>query len=191
MKIYRVYLQRRIVQWIFDESRKIGEIKRFDLSFGGYVVVKLNSIKREGFSDIEEVREEISLEILNKKKGDLIIKDNSNIETLEEFAAKNKLEIVTADALNQKSGTIVGSGNEPFIVGKAFGLDELQTSKLLRGNSGIFKLKIKKKTVAEDLPNYSNLASKLETEERKNLPSLIISALENTAEIEDNRSIFY
>ena len=183
--------QRRIVQWIFDESRKIGEIKRFDLSFGGYVVVKLNSIKREGFSDIEEVREEISLEILNKKKGDLIIKDNSNIETLEEFAAKNKLEIVTADALNQKSGTIVGSGNEPFIVGKAFGLDELQTSKLLRGNSGIFKLKIKKKTVAEDLPNYSNLASKLETEERKNLPSLIISALENTAEIEDNRSIFY
>ena len=183
--------QRRIVQWIFDESRKIGEIKRFDLSFGGYVVVKLNSIKREGFPDIEEVREEISLEILNKKKGDLIIKDNSNIETLEEFAAKNKLEIVTADALNQKSGTIVGSGNEPFIVGKAFGLDELQTSKLLRGNSGIFKLKIKKKTVAEDLPNYLNLASKLETEERKNLPSLIISALENTAEIEDNRSIFY
>ena len=165
--------------------------KRFDLSFGGYVVVKLNSIKREGFPDIEEVREEISLEILNKKKGDLIIKDNSNIETLEEFAAKNKLEIVTADALNQKSGTIVGSGNEPFIVGKAFGLDELQTSKLLRGNSGIFKLKIKKKTVAEDLPNYLNLASKLETEERKNLPSLIISALENTAEIEDNRSIFY
>ncbi len=183
--------QRRIVQWIFDESRKIGEIKRFDLSFGGYVVVKLSSIKREGVSDIEEVREEISLEILNKKKGDLIIKDNSNIETLEEFAAKNKLEIVTADALNQKSGTIVGSGNEPFIVGKAFGLDELQTSKLLRGNSGIFKLKIKKKTVAEDLPNYSNLASKLETEERKNLPSLIISALENAAEIEDNRSIFY
>ena len=31
--------QRRIIQWIFDESRKVGEIKRFDLSFGGYVVV--------------------------------------------------------------------------------------------------------------------------------------------------------
>ena len=106
------------------------------------------------------------MEILNKKKGDLIIKDNSNIETLEEFAAKNKLEIVTADALNQKSGTIVGSGNEPFIVGKAFGLDELQTSKLLRGNSGIFKLKLRK-TVAEDLPNYSNLASKLKPKKEK------------------------
>ena len=70
------------------------------------MVVKLNSIKREGFPDIEEVREEISLEILNKKKGDLIIKDNSNIDTLEEFAAKNKLEIVTADALNQKMGLL-------------------------------------------------------------------------------------
>ena len=110
---------------------------------------------------MDEVRDEITSELLNKKKAELIIKDNSNIKTLEEFAAKNKLEIITANAINQKSGTIVGSGEESFIVGKAFGLDELQTSKLLIGNSGVFKLKITKKTIAEDLPDYSNLASKV------------------------------
>ena len=183
--------QRRIVQWIFDATREVGEIKRFDLSFGGYVVVKLNEIKDKRFSYIDEVRDEITRELLNKKKAELIVKDNSNLPTLEEFAAKNKLEIIVANAINQKSGTIVGSGDEPFIVGKAFALDELETSKLLRGNSGVFKLKITKKTIADDLNDYSNLASKLESEERKNLPSLIISALENTAEIEDNRFIFY
>ena len=183
--------QRRIVQWIFDDVTEVGEIKRFDLSFGGYVVVKINNIKDKGTSDIDEVRDEIRLKLLNKKKADLIIKDNANLKSLEEFAAKNKLEIITANAINQKSGTIVGSGNEPFIVGKAFGLDELQTSKLLIGNSGIFKLKIIKKTIAEDLSDYSNLASKLQSEEREDLPSLIISALENTAEIEDNRSNYY
>ena len=52
-------------------------------------------------------------------------------------------------------------------------------------------LKITKKTIAEDLSDYSQLASKLQSEERENLPSLIISALENTAEIQDNRSIYY
>ncbi len=183
--------QRRIIQWVFDDNREVGEIKRFDLSFGGYVVVKLKNINDKGVAKVDEVRDEITSELLNKKKAELIIKDNSNITTLEKFAAKNKLEIITANAVNQKSGTIVGSGEESFIVGKAFGLDELQTSKLLIGNSGVYKLKITKKSIAEDLPDYSSLALKLENEERKNLPSLIISALENVAEIQDNREIFY
>tara|TARA_X000000950_G_C13920770_1_gene663252 strand:+ start:5550 stop:7661 length:2112 start_codon:yes stop_codon:yes gene_type:complete len=183
--------QRRVIQWIFDESREIGEIKKFDLSFGGYVVVKLKNINNKGVAGIEEVREEITRELLNKKKANLIINENSNLTTLEEFAGKNKLEIITANAINQKSGTIVGSGEEPLIVGKAFGLEELEVSKLLIGKSGIYKLKVIKKSIAEDLPDYSNLALKLESEERKNLPSLIISALEDTAEIKDNRSIFY
>ena len=183
--------QRRIIQWVFDDNREVGEIKRFDLSFGGYVVVKLKNINDKGVANVDEVRDEITSELLNKKKAELIIKDNSNITTLEKFAAKNELEIITANAVNQRSGTIVGSGEEPFIVGKAFALDELQTSKLLIGNSGVYKLKITKKTIAEDLPDYSSLALKLENEERKNLPSLIISALENVAEIQDNRAFFY
>ena len=183
--------QRRIIQWVFDDNREVGEIKRFDLSFGGYVVVKLKNINDKGVANVDEVRDEITSELLNKKKAELIIKDNSNITTLEKFAAKNKLEIITANAVNQRSGTIVGSGAEPFIVGKAFALDELQTSKLLIGNSGVYKLKITKKSIAEDLPDYSSLALKLENEERKNLPSLIISALENVAEIQDNRAFFY
>ena len=84
---------------------------------------------------------------------------------------KNKLEIINANAINQKSGTIVGSGNEPYIVGKAFGLDELQTSNLLIGNSGIYKLRVIKKTIADDLSDYSDLASKLQSQERENLSS--------------------
>ena len=190
-KIYLDCHPKGIVQWVFDDSRNVGEIKRFDLSFGGYVVVKINEIKDKGVLDVDDVREEITYELLNKKKAELIINDNSNPLGLEEFAAKNELEVITANAINQKSGTIVGSGEEPYIVGKAFGLDEFKTSKLLIGNSGIFMLKVTKKTIAEDLSDYSQLASKLQSEERESLPSLIISALENTAEIQDNRSTYY
>ena len=59
------------------------------------------------------------------------------------------------------------------------------------GNSGIYKLRVIKKTIADELSNYSDLAYKLQSEERENLSSLIISALENTAQIEDNRSDYY
>ena len=61
---------------------------------------------------------------------------------------------------------------------------------LLIGNSGIYKLRVIK-TIADELSNYSDLAYKLQSEERENLSSLIISALENTAQIEDNRSDYY
>ena len=183
--------QRRIIQWIFDENREIGDLKRFDLSFGGYVVLKINDIDYSGIADIEDVRDEIMQVLLNQKKSKLIMEKNSNLNTLEEFANKNNLDIVAANAINQRSGTIVGSGNEPSIVGKAFTLDELETSKLIIGNSGVFKLRVIKKTIAEEMDDFSILASQLESQERKGLPNLIISALENEAEIEDKRFMFY
>lgn len=183
--------QRRIIQWIFDENREIGDLKRFDLSFGGYVVLKINDIDYSGIADIEDVRDEIMQVLLNQKKSKLIMEKNSNLNTLEEFANKNNLDIVAANAINQRSGTIVGSGNEPSIVGKAFTLDELETSKLIIGNSGVFKLRVIKKTIAEEMDDFSILASQLESQERKGLPNLIISALENEAEIEDKRLMFY
>ena len=183
--------QRSIVQWIFDESRKVEDIKRFDLSFGGYVVLKINEINDKGILDIDEVRDEVTINLLNKKKAEYIINENKNVKTLKEYAEKNALEIITASAINQRSGTIVGSGNEPFIVGKAFALEEEEISKLLVGNSGIFKIKVVKKNNSDELTDYSATALKIESETKKDLPNLIISALEEEAEIEDNRSIFY
>ena len=61
--------QRRIIQWVFDDNREVGEIKRFDLSFGGYVVVKLKNINDKGVAKVDEVRDEITSELLNKKEG--------------------------------------------------------------------------------------------------------------------------
>ncbi len=183
--------QRSIVRWIFDESRKVGDIKRFDLSFGGYVVLKINEINDKGILDINEVRDEVTINLLNKKKAEYIINENKNVKTLKEYAEKNALEIITASAINQRSGTIVGSGNEPFIVGKAFALEEEEISKLLVGNSGIFKIKVVKKNNSDELTDYSDTVLKIESEMKKDLPNLIISALEEEAEIEDNRSIFY
>ena len=60
MKIYWLTSQRRIIQWVFDDNREVGEIKRFDLSFGGYVVVKLKNIN-EKESLMDEVRDEITM----------------------------------------------------------------------------------------------------------------------------------
>ena len=183
--------QRNIVQWAFNEDTKVGEIKRFNLSYGGYAVVQVTAAREKGLAAPEEVLLEVTQAILKEKKAAQIIANNKAISSLEDLAAKNGLEVVNALAVNQKSGTLVGAGFEPYIVGVAFSLKEGGTSKLIEGNNGIYLLQLTAKKIAEDLEDYSDYALQLTNQGREGLGAAIVEALETSAEIEDNRALYY
>ena len=183
--------QRNIVQWAFNEDTKVGEIKRFNLSYGGYAVVQVTAAREKGLAAPEEVLLEVTQAILKEKKAAQIIANNKAISSLEDLAAKNGLEVVNALAVNQKSGTLVGAGFEPYIVGVAFSLKEGGTSKLIEGNNGIYLLQLTAKKIAEDLEDYSDYARQLTNQGREGLGAAIVEALETSAEIEDNRALYY
>ena len=183
--------QRNIVQWAFNEDTKVGEIKRFNLSYGGYAVVQVTAAREKGLAAPEEVLLEVTQAILKEKKAAQIIANNKAISSLEDLAAKNGLEVVNALAVNQKSGTLVGAGFEPYIVGVAFSLKEGGTSKLIEGNNGIYLLQLNAKKIAEDLEDYSDYARQLTNQGREGLGAAIVEALETSAEIEDNRALYY
>ncbi len=183
--------QRPIVQWAFDENTEIGNIKRFNLSSGGYVIVRLTDKKEEGLVSVDEARDEVTEILRNQKKANMIIKSNSDINSLEDLAANNSVEVVSALSINQKNETLVGAGSEPNIVGAAFGLDVNETSDLIIGDKGVYKLYIVAKNIAEDLEDYSYYAGRLTQFEREKTTQYIIDALESTASIVDNRSLYY
>jgi peptidyl-prolyl cis-trans isomerase D len=183
--------QRQIVQWAFGADAEIGAIKRFNLSYGGYAIVKLTKIKEKGLSDVDDARLEVTKILKNKKKATMIIKANSENKSLEDLAASNSLEVVSAFAVNQKSATLVGAGNEPYVVGAAFALDVDSTSGLITGNNGMYMLQVTSKNIVQDLEDYSLYASNLAQQEREKVGSLVIQALESSATIEDNRSLYY
>ena len=183
--------QRNIVQWAFNEETKVGDIKRFNLSYGGYAVVQVTSAREKGLAAPEEVLSEVTAAILKEKKAAQIIADNKSISSLEDLAAKNGLEVVNALAVNQKSGTLVGAGFEPYLVGAAFSLKEGATSKLIKGNNGVYLLQLTAKKIAEDLEDYSAYARQLTNQGRESLGAAIVEALETSAEIEDNRALYY
>ena len=183
--------QRNIVQWAFNEDTKAGEIKRFNLSYGGYAVVQVTAAREKGLAAPEEVLLEVTQAILKEKKAAQIIANNKAISSLEDLAAKNGLEVVNALAVNQKSGTLVGAGFEPYIVGVAFSLKEGGTSKLIEGNNGVYLLQLTAKKIAEDLEDYSDYARQLTNQGREGLGAAIVEALETSAEIEDNRALYY
>ena len=183
--------QRRIVQWAFSDDTSVGDIKRFNLSYGGYAIVQVTDSRPEGLASAKEVAAEVTQIILKEKKAKKIFEDNSNETSLEDLAASNATEIVNALAVNQKSGTLVGAGYEPYVVGAAFGLLEGGISKLIEGNKGVYKLQLTSKKVADELEDYSTYAKQLSNQNLERLAPTIIKALESSGEVVDNRSLYY
>jgi len=186
-----LFRQRNIVKWIFEEDTKIKDIKRFNLTDGGYAVVKLISKNPEGVSSIDEVRDEVSKILLKKKKIEIIKKRFKSKSSLESLIENNDFLIETATAVNQQNPTVPGYGNEPYVIGAAFSLEENQTSNLLEGKNGVYKILVTKKSQAIDIGNYQNFGLSVRDSKDQNIPESIFNALNSVAEIEDNRALYY
>ena len=186
-----LFRQRNIVKWVFEEETKIKDIKRFNLTDGGYAVVQLTSRNPEGISSIEEVRDEVTKILLKKKKIEVIKKRFKSKSSLEALIENNDFLIETATAVNQQNPTIPGYGNEPYVIGAAFSLKENQISNLLEGNNGVYKILLIKKNQAIDIGNYQNFGLSVRDSKDENIPESIFNALNSVAEIEDNRALYY
>ncbi len=183
--------QRNIVRWTFEENSRIGDVKRFTLNSGGYVVVQITEKIDKGLSSIENVGEEVR-KIISKKKKEVIIKNRyKDIQSLDSFSKEDKVIIETASAINQKNPTIPATGNEPFVVGTAFALNEGKTSSLIAGENGVYMVFLLKKNIVPDLDDYSSYSKLILKNSSQNLAENIFNALKSIANIEDNRSIYY
>ena len=183
--------QRNIVRWTFEEDSSVGDVKRFTLNSGGYVVVQITEKIDKGLSSIDNVGEEVR-KIISKKKKEVIIKNRyKDIQSLDSFSKEDKVIIETASAINQKNPTIPATGNEPFVVGTAFALNEGKTSSLIAGEKGVYMVVLLKKNIVPDLDDYSSYSKLILKNSSQNLAENIFNALKSVANIEDNRALYY
>ncbi len=185
-----LFNQRQIVRWAFDDETRIGDVQRFTLSIGGYAVVQLTATNKKGLASIDEVGAEVKNKILQDKKAALIEKQYAN-ETLETLAENEAFTLETASAINQKNPTLVGAGNEPYVVGAAFTMEEGAVSGLIQGERGMYKIKVLKKNEAEPLEDYLQYSREYLRDASFRLLENIFVALESNAAIEDNRALYY
>ena len=185
-----LFNQRQIVRWAFNEDTELGAVKRFNLSTGGYAVVQLTAMNKEGLAGVDEVGSEVKKKIIQDKKARLIEK-HYGTTPLDALAENEEFTLETASAINQKNPTLVGAGNEPYVVGAAFTMEEGAVSDLIQGERGLYKLKILKKNTAEPLDDYVQYSREYLQEASYRLLENIFAALESNAEIEDNRALYY
>lgn len=186
-----LFQQRNIVRWTFEDDTKVGDIKRFSIASGGYVVVQLTAKVKEGLASIDEVGNQVRKTLTNNKKAALIKKQYQDKASLEALAADESLTIETASAINQRNPSIVGAGNEPYVVGVAFAMEEGATSNLIEGEEGVYKVLLVKKNIAQDLDNYKEYTEQMMTSLSSRILENVFQALESVATIDDNRALYY
>ena len=183
--------QRQIVQWLFNSSTEVGDIKKFSISPGGYVVVQLTKSRDKDIAEIDEVRSLIFEKLKNEKKAKLLRKQYANFTSLEELSNISNLEIQKASALTQLNAVLAGAGKEPYVVGAAFSMENNETSNLINGLNGIYKIKLLEKVIADDLASYRAYSNSLRNAENSRINTAIFEALKSSSTIQDNRSLYY
>ena len=183
--------QRRLVQWLFNEDSNVGDYKRFDLSEGGFVIVQINDKQDKGLMPARLATLTVTPILKNQKKAEMIISENKKYTTLEDLSASNNLEIINVSALNQITPVVSQAGFEPKLVGTAFGLEIGQTSNLIEGETGVYLVKLNSLNSLEEIDSYSAFENQLTSKLRTNLDFNIVQSLKKSADVVDNRSVYY
>ncbi|MGY0391702.1 peptidylprolyl isomerase [Bizionia sp. KMM 8389] len=178
--------QRAITRWAFEEATEIGDYKRFNVP-GGYAIVQLVAKNKAGMMNTEDASVTALPAIRKEKKAELI-KSRISGTTLEEVASSENTSVRSALAVNMKNPTISGAGNEPKVVGYAFGMKAGETSKLIEGDKGVYMIRVEKITPAVELDNYQGFANQVQATKVNAVNSQLYTALKEVAEIDDNRA---
>ena len=180
---------RSVIKWIYDKSTKVDEIKRFTLT-EGYLIGRIKEINKERLPEVGDVPDNVKNEILKKIKFDYI-KKKYKTPTIESIAEDYNMDIQRASAVTQYDPVLVGAGAEPYIIGASFALEPGEVSNLLLGKEGIYIIHSISKEIAEDLNLNSAISRSLSDREIERISSLIPEVLESSADIKDNRSLYY
>jgi peptidyl-prolyl cis-trans isomerase D len=180
---------RSIVNWAFERRTRVGDIRRFNVR-DGYAIVQITAKSDKGLMPASEVSAVVTPLVRNEKKAKRIMESVSG-NTLEDVASQQNTQIKKANAMNRKVTTIPDAGNEPKVVGAAFGLAEGQTSGLIEGRNGVYMVRVLSKTEAPDIQNYTAFATQVNNRRTSNINTNVFNALKKKARIEDRRANFY
>ena len=155
-----------------------------------YVVAALKSIQEPGDLSMENLKDEIEADVINKKKGELL-KSQMNGKDLAALASQYGVQVDTAKNITFASGFIQNVGAEPKVVASAFNYDLNQTSEPIAGSKGVFVVKPVFKPADTGVANIPQMRSTTARSLQSNVRAFLMESLKKNAEITDNRSRFF
>ncbi len=182
---------RDLVKWAFDS--KVGSLSKV-FEFGDqFVIALLTNATKEGVQAMELVKPQIQRELINNKKAEMLV-DKFNLAvkengTMTAIAKKMNSTIQIVQDISFGSQQVPGAGIEPALVSLAVNSPANQVSKPIKGNNGVFVVKVI--NVENIGVNPEDIRQELTRNIDMGIDYQLIESIKENAEIEDNRSKFY
>ena len=183
---------REIIRWAYEnEENSISQI--FDLN-DRYVVAALSDVKEKGIAPLEDVKTEVQIAVLKKKKLDILAKNInekiSGIQSIDDIAEATNTEVKEAQKVRFSNPYVNGVGQEPNVVAKAFNMESGKISEAIKGENGVFVIQVTNLLPAEE-PDIASAEFRLKYGIDSRVSYEGYEALQKSANIEDNRIKFY
>ena len=179
---------RGIVRWAFEA--KEGQLSDVFECGEQFVVAALTEVNDGDYRTIDEVRMELTLQATTDKKAEYLMNQLKGVSTLEEAAELFDAEIQTAENVTLASTRLGAAGIEPAVIGAALALENNATSAPVKGNAGVYMVRIGEKVVAAGELNAEQEINSLNMRTSYSVPYQAMALIEENAEVEDNRARF-
>lgn len=181
---------RDLVKWAYEH--KTGDVSQPIEVENNFVVAALTNITKPGLPAASSVRAYLEPVLRNKKKAKMIIDSKFKGNTLESYAKSAGVEVQSADSLSYEASFVPNVGNEPKLVGAAFNKALLnKVSAPFGGNTGVFAVKPLSVSARQSMDGPEAVKSRIKQTWFQQIQNRMLSALQQSAEIEDNRSKFF
>ena len=191
---------RKIVQWLFDEKRQVGEVSDvFDFS-DKLVVVLYKHQTPKGIKPLDdELKKFIKVLVMRDLKAKKLMEQYQGMTDLNAIAQKAASRVDTMDFLTFSAYSLQGWGPEPNVIGRMVVGEAGQNYGPVKGDQGIYFYVVDDKSIAPAPKNgYDFIANQEENFFRQSLrkdynnnSTVELRALLDNADIQDFRQYFY
>ena len=192
-------VSRNITKWMYERDSDVGSMSQTIYEFANsvtytpekYVLVGLDKIHSPGLPSAESIRSQVEFAILNQLKAEKAVSSMSG--GLSAIASQYNSRIDTLRGISILNNTIAQYGNEPELLGAAFGQEAGSSSQPIIGNSGVFVVQTLSKTPAsgEQIAGLSFIKNTISGSKKNALRFGLVESLKDHYKVKDNRALFY
>lgn len=181
---------REIIRWVFDAE--VGDVSSpFEVD-GFFILAAVSHVSETGIMDFETAKNLIYAEVNNKKKSDKIIADLGDYTTLPQAANALGVDVMTANNVSFAQGSLPGGlGREMVVLGNAFGLEQGVVSQPIVGNRGVYVIEVQERSKPEAASDLATVKRTESTNMESRVNNQVYNALQEGADIKDERGKYY
>jgi peptidyl-prolyl cis-trans isomerase D len=186
---------REMVQWAYNQDRKLKEVSKvFDFD-GSYVVASLTGIKDKGIPTFDQLKDVLKPLAIREKKGEMFSKQLTDamagVNNIDQLGVKMNLPADTNAAITFSSYAIPNHGYEPKVIGRALGSSLNKLSKPIVGINGVFVLQVSSITPGVVPTDWKDAKSQVVQSLAGRVDSGVYTAILKKGNVDDKRYRFF